>query len=127
MWLRTHTLARSGFLNTKGCTMSESKQKSLEVKVTATEANGNLQFEGSLTVPGLAKTKLANKDGITKFDNLGNLKAVARRVGEKLNFSVTYDEAAAQRRVAAKRSATSTAKTAASKKAATVPTSTPTL
>lgn len=95
--------------------MSESKQKSLEVKVTASEKNGVLQFEGSLTVPGLAKTKLANKDGVTKFDNLGNLKAVARRVTEKLNLSVTYDEAAAQRRVAAKRSATSTAKAAAKK------------
>jgi hypothetical protein len=94
--------------------MSESKQKSLEVKVTASETNGVLQFEGSVTVPGLAKTKLANKDGVTKFESISNLKAVARRVAEKLNYGVTYDEASAQRRVAAKRSATSKKKTATS-------------
>jgi hypothetical protein len=85
--------------------MSDSKQKSLEVKVTASESNGVLTFEGSISVPGLAKTKLANKDGITKFETLAALKGVARRVTERLNFGVTYDEAAVQRRLAAKSSA----------------------
>ena len=88
--------------------MSESKQKTLEVKVVASETMGILQFEGSVTVPGLARTKLANKDGVTKFETISNLKGVARRVAEKLGLGVTYDEAAAQRRVAAKRSSTST-------------------
>ena len=87
--------------------MSEKNQKSLEVKVTASETNGYLTFEGSLTVPGLSKTKLANKDGVTKFETISALKSVARRVTERLNYGVTYDEASAQRRVAAKRSSTS--------------------
>lgn len=100
--------------------MSESKQKTLEVKIAVSETNGILQFEGSLTVPGLAKTKLTNKDGVTKFDNISSLKAVARRVTDKLNYGVVYDEEAAQRKVAAKRSATSTKKSNA-------PTTTPSL
>ena len=87
--------------------MSDSKQKTLEVKVTASETNGVLYFEGSVTVPGLSKTKLANKDGITKFETLAALKGVARRVSERFNYGVTYDEANVQRRLAAKRSSTS--------------------
>lgn len=83
------------------------KGKTLEVKVTASETSGVLQFEGSITVPGLAKTKLATKDGVTKFETLSALKGVARRVTERNGFdAVTYDETAVQR-LAAKRSATS--------------------
>ncbi len=81
--------------------------KTLEVKVSASETSGVLQFEGNVTLPGLAKTKLANKDGITKFETISALKAVARRVADRNGYSVTYDETAAQRRVAAKKSTTS--------------------
>jgi hypothetical protein len=87
--------------------MSDSKQKTLEVKVTASETNGVLTFEGSVSVPGLAKTKLANKDGITKFETLSALKGVARRVTERNGYGVTYDETSVQRRLAAKRSSSS--------------------
>lgn len=100
--------------------MSDSKQKTLEVKVTASETNGQLTFEGSVTVPGLAKTKLANKDGVTKFETLSALKGVARRVTERLNYGVTYDDANVQRRLAAKRSSSS-------KKTNTSTTTTPTV
>ncbi len=86
--------------------------KILQVKVSASEKNGILQFEGSLSLPSLAKTKLATKDGCTKFDTLSNLKAAARRVADRAQYEgVTYDEVAAQRRIAAKKSATAKAKT----------------
>lgn len=91
-----------------------SKKKTLEVKVTASEdkTTGTLSFEGSLTAPYTTKSKLANKEGVTKFANLSSLKAVASRVAEAYGLEVAYDDAAAQRRVAAKRSATAKSKKA---------------
>ena len=90
------------------------KTNSLEVKVTASEKDGVLQFEGSVALPSLAKTKLANKEGVTKFETLAALKGVARRVATRLQYEgVTYDEASVQRRVAAKKSATPTTPTPA--------------
>lgn len=89
-----------------------SKKKTLEVKVTASETNGTLSFEGSLTAPYTTKSKLANKDGVTKFATLSSLKSVASRVAEAYGLEVVYDDAAAQRRVAAKKSATAKSKKA---------------
>lgn len=91
----------------------------LEVKLTASETNGVLQFEGTATIPHFTKTKLSSKDGITKFESLSTLKGLARRAATKYGYEgVTYDEAAVQRKVAAK-------KTSAPKKATTPATAGP--
>jgi hypothetical protein len=84
------------------------KKATLEVKVTASEdkTTGTLSFEGSLTAPYTTKSKLANKEGVTKFETLSALKSVARRVADAYGLEVNYDDSAAQRRVAAKKKAT---------------------
>ena len=99
------------------------KSKTLEVKVTTSEdkTTGVLSFEGSLTAPYTTKSKLANKDGVTKFETLSALKSVGRRVAEAYGLEAAYDDAAAQQKVAAKKSATAKSKS----KPASAPASTP--
>lgn len=80
----------------------------LEVKVTSSEKDGVISFEGSVTLPGLARTKLARADGTTKFTTVSTLKGAARRLAQKYGYEgVEYAET--QVRKAAKRSAPASA------------------
>lgn len=83
---------------------SQKKPNNLQIKITATESAGVLSFEGTTVIPNFARAKLATKDGITKFVNLSALKGSARRAAIRYGYEgVTYDEAAIQKKIAAKK------------------------
>lgn len=64
-----------------------------ELNVSVTKAKSGL-FEGTVSLPGLAPTKLAaKKTGVTEFGSKGALAAVARGVAKNLGFeSATLSE-----------------------------------
>lgn len=53
-------------------------------------------WEGTVTVPGLKKTKLARRDGETLFATRSALNTVARSLGKRIGCCIDFDEPAAK-------------------------------
>lgn len=67
------------------------------LKVTvkqSTSKTGETSVEGTYQLPGSSLTKLAKKDGTTRFPNRATLNQTARRVGTALGWTVEYVETA---------------------------------
>lgn len=76
---------------------------SVKERTQATAEGASLtSFEGTVSVPGLRPTKLAQKDGATTFTNRGTLVSAAKRLATRL--SATLEVAQPALKKAAKKS-----------------------
>lgn len=64
----------------------------LKVTVKQSTAKGETSLEGTYQLPGSSVTKLAKKDGTTKFQNRATLNQTARRVATALGWELQYEE-----------------------------------
>lgn len=91
----------------------------LTVTLKPAKAKGQEGFTGSYQLPNSTPTKLQTSEGSTLFQKSASLKNTARRLAEKLGWSVEYVEPAKK---AAKKSVKSkTARKPARKSASTAP------
>lgn len=65
----------------------------LTVKVREATRNGMTGFEGTTTLPGLSRAKVAKvKDGTTLFPTTSALRTAARALGKRVFATVEFDE-----------------------------------
>lgn len=87
----------------------------LKVTVKQNSNKGESTLEGSYQLPGSSLTKLAKKDGSTKFSNRATLNQTARKVASVLGWELQYEEPAKKAAKKSVKSKTSSAKAAAPK------------
>lgn len=78
----------------------------LTVRVSARTDNktGEEYFEGTVQLPGLKNSKLAKKDGTTRYSSRSLVTQAAKRIAENFSLSFESEENETQIRKAAKKS-----------------------